>query len=435
MKILIGVHHFPPHYTGGAELRAYRTAAWLQAHGHDVRVVCVEAIDATEDGLAFTDETYDGLPVRRLYFDLAAGGDPFRWQYDNPWIGAHLRGYLRQHKPDLLHLIGGYLLSGSALRAAMDLQIPTVLTLTDFWFLCPRINLLRSDGSLCHPPFEASTCVRCLGERKRRYRLPGRVVPGLMTAFWRGRRARVLQIEARMDFLLETLSGVDAIISPSRFLRELFVYAGVAEERIVFSRQGRDFDLLPEQLQKQPRRSASTPLRVGYMGQITPHKGVHVLFESLRHLPNANLEVQVYGDTAPFPRYARRLRRMAARDPRLHLAGVYERTEVSRVLRELDVVVVPSLWYENSPNVILEAFAHRTPVIVSDLGGMAELVEEGVNGLCFPPGEAASLATALRRLIEEPGLLARLRAGIKPVKTVAEEMTELQAIYRAVVKQ
>jgi len=101
----------------------------------------------------------------------------------------------------------------------------------------------------------------------------------------------------------------------------------------------------------------------------------------------------------------------------------------------LDVVVVPSLWYENSPNVILEAFAHRTPVIVSDLGGMAELVEEGVNGLCFPPGEAASLATALRRLIEEPGLLARLRAGIKPVKTVAEEMTELQAIYRAVVKQ
>ncbi|HDD24627.1 MAG TPA: glycosyl transferase family 1, partial [Chloroflexi bacterium] len=106
VKILIGVHHFPPHYTGGAELRAYRTAAWLQAHGHDVRVVCVEAIDATEDGLAFTDETYDGLPVRRLYFDLAAGGDPFRWQYDNPWIGAHLRGYLKQHKPDLLHLIG-----------------------------------------------------------------------------------------------------------------------------------------------------------------------------------------------------------------------------------------------------------------------------------------------------------------------------------------
>ncbi len=168
------------------------------------------------------------------------------------------------------------------------------------------------------------------------------------------------------------------------------------------------------------------------MGQIAPHKGVHVLFESLRYLPDADVQVHAYGDTAPFPRYTRRLRRMAARDPRLHLAGVYERAEVSRVLRELDVVVVPSLWYENSPNVILEAFAHRTPVIASDLGGMAELVEEGGNGLRFPPGEAASLAVALRRLIEEPRLLARLRAGIGPVKTVAEEMAELLTIYRTV---
>jgi hypothetical protein len=117
----------------------------------------------------------------------------------------------------------------------------------------------------------------------------------------------------------------------------------------------------------------------------------------------------------------------------LELAGVYRRQEVSRVLRELDVIVVPSLWYENSPNAILESFAHRTPVVASDLGGMTELVREGENGLLFAPGDADDLARQLRRLLDDPHVLSTLRAGISPVKSVAQEMDELDEIYRAVV--
>jgi len=434
VRVVIAVHHFPPRYTSGAELRAYRTAAWLQSQGQDVRVVCVEAIDAgSERGLTFEDDIYDGVPVHRLSFDLFAAPDPFRWTYDNPWIGEHLRGYLAELAPDLLHLISGYLMSGSALRAARDLQIPTVLTLTDFWFLCPRITLLRSNGRLCAPPFDAVTCARCLGEENRRYRLPGRVAPALMKAFWRAQKPRVAQMQARMAFLGETLNRVDAIISPSRFLRDLFIEDGVAAERIVFSRQGRDFpDLTPELVEKTRPDAVYLHLRIGYLGQIAPHKGVHTLFEAVRQLPGAALEVKAYGDSTPFPAYTHRLQRMARQDARLSLAGVYERTEVSRVLQGLDVVVVPSVWYENSPNTILEAFAHHTPVIVSDLGGMAELVEDGVNGLRFAPGDASSLAVKLGQLIDDPGSISRLREGIKPVKSVSEEMAELQEVYRSV---
>lgn len=430
MKIVIAAHHFLPRYTSGAELRTYRTAAWLRDHGHDVCIVCVEAINLGDgSGLTFEDDTYDGLPVRRLSFDLAAAPDPFRWAYDNPWIGGHLRGYLAELAPDLLHLISGYLMSGSTLRAAMDSQIPTVITLTDFWFLCPRINLLRSNGQLCAPPLDAVTCAHCLGEGKRRYRIPGKIAPGPMRAYWKRQSGRVAQIQARMAFLRETFDCVDAIISPSKFLRALFIEAGAAGGRIVFSRQGRDFPhLTPEVLTK----TAAAHLRVGYVGQIAPHKGVHTLFEAVRQLPGVALEVKAYGDDKPFPNYARRLRGMARQDTRLSLAGVYGRTEVSRVLQELDVVVVPSLCYENSPTVILEAFAHRTPVIVSDLGGMAELVEAGVNGLRFAPGDASGLAAKLRQLIEEPGLLSQLQEGIRPVKPVAKEMAELLEIYESV---
>lgn len=430
MKIILAAHHFPPRYTGGAELRTYRTAKWFQDRGHEVHVIAVEAIDrGGDDGLSFEDTVYDGLPVRRLSFNLAAAPDPFRWTYDNPWIGRHLRQYLAQIQPDVFHLISGYLMSGSALRAAGTLRIPTVLTLTDFWFLCPRITLLRSNGQLSTPPFEAATCAQCLGEEKRRYRYLGRIAPRLMRAYWQRQMGRIAQVQRRMDFLQETLNLVDAIISPSQFLRDLFIEAGVSPERIVFSRQGRDFPhLTPEELVKSP----SEHLRIGYMGQIAPHKGVHTLFQAVQRLPGANLKVTAYGDVTPFPDYTRRLRQMARQDARLELAGVFERTQVSRVLQDLDVIVVPSINYENSPNTILEAFAHRTPVVVSDLGGMAELVENGVNGLTFAAGDAASLAAQLRRLLEEPGLLARLRQGIQPVKTRAQEMAELLQIYAAV---
>ncbi len=162
---------------------------------------------------------------------------------------------------------------------------------------------------------------------------------------------------------------------------------------------------------------------------------MHTLFEAVRQLPGAPLEVRAYGDGSRFPGYTRRLRHMARQDSRLSLVGVYDRTDVSRILQGLDVVVVPSVWYENSPNTILEAFSHRTPVVASDLGGMAELVEEGVNGLRFTPGDASSLAAKLRQLIDQPGLLAQLRAGIGPVKSVAEEMAELLEVYRAVAEE
>jgi glycosyltransferase involved in cell wall biosynthesis len=93
---------------------------------------------------------------------------------------------------------------------------------------------------------------------------------------------------------------------------------------------------------------------------------------------------------------------------------------------------VPSLWYENSPNAILEAFAHCTPVGASNLGGMAELVRDGENGLLFAAGDADDLARQLRRWLDHPHLLPALRAGIGPVKSVAQEMDKLEEIYRVV---
>jgi glycosyltransferase involved in cell wall biosynthesis len=427
VKIVLAVHHFPPHRSAGGELQAYRTAIALQARGHQVCIVCVESIvDGTASGLTWRDDTYHGLAVRRLSFNMAAAPDPVRWEYDNLWIGEHLDEYLRQERPDLFHLYGGYLISGRALLVANQLGIATAVTLLDFWFLCRRFTLLRSDNTLSTLPLDPVRCARCLGESQRRYRLPGRLVPDLMHRFWQLRNDKVQAAQDRMTFLSQVLAQSDLIISQSRFVESVFVEAGMPQAQLVFCRQGQD---LPAMHDKATAKKPSTTLRIGYLGQIAWHKGVHVLLEAVQKLPHADLRVTLHGDPTLSAKYTAKLKAIAADDPRVVFAGPFVRTELDAVLGELDIVIVPSLWYENSPNTIFEAFAHRTPVIATNLGGMAELVQHGQNGLVFALEDAADLARQLHRILDEPDLLHTLSMGIQPVKSIEQEIDELEALF------
>jgi glycosyltransferase involved in cell wall biosynthesis len=399
----------------------------MQSQGHDVMVMCVEDDYAESvERLVWADDTYEDIPVRRLWFDRSTAPDPPRWEYDNPWIGTHVRHVLTKRRPDVFHLIGGYLMTGSTLRAAQEMRVPTVVTLTDFWFFCPRIQMWRSNGRRCDAVPEAGTCVRCLAEERRRYRLPGQIAPGIMGTFWKMHRGAVARIEERRRFLRQTLNQTDRIISPSRFLHRFSVQSGIAPEKMAFVRQGRDF---PYGMAEKAVRPSDGYLRVGYLGKVAPHKGAHVLLSAARRLPDAPMEIHIYGDAAGYPSYEARIRRAIGRDRRLHWEGPFSKEELPEVLGALDVIVIPSLWFENSPNVILEAFGGRTPVVVSDIGGMAELVHHEVNGLHFGVGDEADLARQLRRLVEEPDLLALLRRGIPAIKPVAKEMEELVQIY------
>lgn len=432
MKIIIGVHHFPPNYRGGAEWRAYRTARALLQAGHEVTVVCVERVDdASAQPLAYVDEVFSEVPVRRLSFNLAAAPDPLRWEYDNQWVGSHLREMFAASTPDIFHVMSGYLLTGSAFVAAQELSIPTVVTLTDFWFLCRRISMLRTDDTVSTLPIDPLRCARCLGEEKRRFRLPARVFPKLMDAYWRSQGTYRRYFEDRWANLQRIMSRVDLAICPSQFIREMYINAGMTAQRMAFVRQGHAFrDLSPDSLTK----TLSPHLRVGYLGQIAPLKGVHVLIDAMQRLPSTPIEARIYGDGGAFTDYCSKLKQAARDDARIRFEGVYERSELTFILRGLDVIVVPSLWYENSPNVILEAFAHATPVIASNFGGMAELVDEGRNGLAFEKGDAVALATQLKRLSEDRSLLSRLTQGAADTHppTVDEEMQTLLELYSTV---
>ncbi len=433
MKVLIAVHHFPPRYTGGAEWRAYRTAVALQKRGHDVRVVCIEHIDAgPETGVAWEDSVYGGIAVRRLSFNLALAPAPGRWRYDNPWIGDHLRNFLKEDRPDVFHLIGGYLLGADVIRAASGEGLPVIVTLTDFWFICPRITLLRSDGQICAGALPRD-CVRCLAEEKRRYRWPAQALPWLMDRLWasflvnmRNLPAPLADVEHRRRTLTAALNQVDLAICPSEFLRQVYIRAGAPADRLAHSRQG------IEPPKDARLKSSSAALRFGYIGQLAEHKGVHLLIKAFTQLEPRTRPVTltIYGDPTRFPRYVKRLQKLAANRPDIRFAGAYSHSDLSLVMSGLDVIVVPSIWYENSPNAILEAFFYRTPVVASDLGGMRELVEHGKSGLLFAPGNVDDLRKQLQRLVDEPELLQHMSASIPSVRTVEEEIMELEGLYQ-----
>jgi len=441
MKVLLAVHHFPSHHIGGAELRALRYATQLQAMGHSVRVVCLDEISSGPPGaLRYVDDMFQGVAVRRLSFNLGLSTDPFRSSYRNPLIGEHVQRMLTDYKPDVLHLISGYLMSGSVLEAARSLGVPTVVMPVDFWFVCPRITLRRPDGSLCEGPTELVDCSLCLLGDRRRTRLANRLTLGLYHRPMRwllqktdvlaaDHRATLAALCERRAYLQKVMADADVMIVSSRFLRDMLNRYNVRSRRVVELRQGVDVKTTAP-ISKPAVNSSG--VSIGFIGQLAEHKGVHILIRAFKRLRVRGVQptLTIYGDQLQNPPYVRHLRRLAGDSDRIWFAGSFDHAKIRRIHSGLDLLVVPSLWYENSPNVILEASATHTPVIASDIGGMSEMLG-GRDEALFCVGSVEDLSNRLQRLVEQPALLVALLSTLPETTTIDEEMQELLRAYRA----
>lgn len=436
MRILVAAHGFPPTHAAGAEHRAERLANWMAAQGHHVEVFALERLNASVPELET--RSHGAYPVHRLSCDLGYRQEWFRNSYAHPHIGPAVARVLDEGRFDLVHVISGYLMAVQTMSAARTRGIPVVLTLTEYWFLCARLNLLQPLGTLCVGPESAAKCTRCLAEVRRRYRLPSRFMRPVTDAYWwiagrlPGAPSRWQEVEVRQRTLRQALDAAAIVISPSRFLADRFARFGIDTTRFRVIRQG----LTSTVPRRSPRATPSGgPLRVGYLGQIKSHKGVDLLVRAVRSLTAAgrHIELHLWGSRAEDPAHVRLLDGLAGNDPAIHWRGQYRGPDVWSVLQDVDVVVLPSRWYENSPNIILEAHAAGVPAVATNLGGMAELVVHERDGLLFDLGSASDLARQLARLLDEPDLLAQLQRGIGPVKSLAEEMQEITLEYARLV--
>lgn len=445
MKVVLTIHHFPPNYSAGAEIYTFRLANWLVKQGHSVEVVCIESIThSTEHKLEHQHEIYEGLSVWRLYFHLQESPDPFYYSFDNPLIGAWFSEFLKQIKPDLVHVNSCYLLSVSTIAAIKQQAIPLIVTLHDFWFICPRIILLKPTGQVCTVPENMAECAWCLATEQRRFRVPEKISGGMVGTIAQqvlaqpfgagllGIKPNSGDLAYRRRLLLDSLRQADLILAPSEFLRSVYVKQGIEPARIVYSRYGLDTShwLTPPE----KNGAASPEMQIGYIGQLSHHKGVHLLIKAFKRLDFSRrpARLKIYGAPEAFPKYVRQLHRLANGNPAIQFMGRFDNRRVAEILHEADVMVVPSIWYENSPIAIMEALTSGTPVITTDLGGMPEMVQHNVNGLLFKVGDVADLTRQLQRLLDEPDLVTRLASKAQPVRLIDDEMVQINSFYQQV---
>lgn len=445
MRIVQVVQGLPPQSLGGTETYVAHLAKALARRGHEVHVFARIADPALAEYAELT-TTHDGFTVNWINNSFSRL-DSFTHSYLNTAIAQRFGDFLNRCVPDVVHFHHLMYLSTSCIQEAARRGIPVVMTLHDYWLICQRGRFLKPDLSQC-PGQTDEGCAGCFAHLLSPTLAPTyqwlkpllssrswvrdllRRVHGQYVAVRPPSSYAVQQIHQRMAHVREVCQDVSLFLTPSRFLRDQFLAFGIPRDKIIFAECG----LPPLEMPVEATRRAPSSLVFGYIGVVDPVKGVHLLVEAFQPLGGA--ELRIYGgeaDYAPYPDRNRFLAQLRS-SSHIRMMGRYENHEVGRILAEVDVVVVPSIWYENAPLVIREAFLARKPVITARFGGMQEWVQDEVNGLLFQPRDVEDLRRKITRCIAEPGLVQRLSHDFPPVKSIDEDAQEMETRYLALTR-
>ncbi|MDD4941503.1 MAG: glycosyltransferase family 4 protein [Candidatus Omnitrophica bacterium] len=447
MRILLIVHGLPPEHSAGVEVYT-RSLCDELAKRHDVFLF-------TRCNDPFRLE-YEEREERRGRLLIHSVNNTFREcssfesTYLNPEIDARFRVFLDRVSPDVVHIQHMMFLSAGIIEQIKKKGVQIFLTLHDYWLLCPQGQFFFKDA-VCDgsQPAQCATCVMYQLSIKKniaawitcvRRTLPEPALVFLKNVYCALARVSFLRgtaaggmISRREAYLKECMFAIDHFTAPSRYVLKKFIVAGVPASKTAYMQYGFKQDMFPD-----TRKERMRSLRVGVIGNLMPAKGGHVAIRAFRGIPGDKAVLDIYGPAYSYKSllsgYRSGIRAMIRQD-NIRLKGSFDHDRIADVFREIDVLVVPSLWEENSPLVIQEAFLAKTPVIASRIGGIPELVTDGVNGLLFEPGNVEELRAAIERVIEDPSILDAWRANIPAVKSIEENAKELETIYAQLVSK
>ncbi|WP_448616408.1 glycosyltransferase [Modestobacter sp. URMC 112] len=376
MRVLLVGNHWTEG-PGGAETMLVLTAGLLREAGYEVVPFAV-----AEDRTLPT-------PVRARL--PVAAGSRARTRFGEAWAGTWsprsyraLAQVVDDVRPDVAHVHHVFeRLTTSVLDALRRRRVPTVMTLHDYKPVCPNYRLF-TDGA---------PCTRCLSGRYVEV-VRHRCLEG---SRWRSVAAAADAYAARGRGLYDR---VDRFVAPSAFLRDRVVAGGLPADRV---------RVLPNPVvaAAEPRRARDEPPYVLFASRLVAEKGVGTLLDAAARLPDG-VRVRLVG-SGPIAGQLRA--RVAADALPVDVLGPLPPAGVADQLRGAAAAVLPALWWENCPMAVLEAAAQGVPAVASAVGGIPELVEDGVTGRLVPPGDPAALAGALTSLVEDPAAAARLGAA------------------------
>ena len=412
LKILLVSHYFLPRHVAGTEVYTYRLGKALRERGHEVHVLAGEDNPGFRKPGTWGEEVW-GLPVTFMTSGRRSWWEQFKQSWKDgqrPNLEPLFEQVLDNFRPDIIHIQHLATLSASFIYFAKKRGIPVVVMLNDYWFLCQRIQLVTSDGYRCSG-FEANRCTKCL------------LTPYPFPMNWLGKSLVKKASEKRFQVLGEALREADLIIAPSLYLKQVYENHGFEGRKIIHCDYGFP---LPDKVEP---LTPGKPLKVGFIGSLVPHKGVHVLIEAINQL-EGKAHLTIYGATNSNPKYFTCLKSMNLEH--VTMAGVSDPQHPYPAISEQDVIVVPSLWEENSPLVIHEAQAVGRPVVAFAVGGIPELIRDGVDGILVPPDDVTALADVLNNLAVHPERLVEISQNAKPPKSIEYHAKEIEDLYLSV---
>jgi len=399
-RILVMAHAHPDFSLGGGELAAYNTFHGYRAHP-DVEDAWF--LGRADRGRGATGAISLRRPKEYLWEQAVVDWHNMRAAHQES-LTTWFADLIRALKPTIVHAHHYAHLGLEYLRVIkqVDPNIRIYMTLHEYMAICRNNGQMVKTGGfkLCSSE-SFDECRQCFPENAAE-------------DFW----LRKHRFQSHFDL-------VDGFISPSEFLRQRYIQWGIQPDRIIVIENGQSDEPAPP---ARALREGDTRNRFAFFGQINPFKGIDLLLEALHAMPKkqrkqivveihgANLELQ-HGELQD---KVRRLSSTLIEQGALRWAGPYRPSELPSRMAGADWVLVPSIWWENSPMVIQEAFVCGRPVICSDIGGMAEKVTHGVDGLHVRTGNAMHWGQTLYEAATTDGLWDRLVTGIKRPITVAE---------------
>jgi len=371
MKICFISNLYPPFVLGGAEISVKRTAEGLVKRGHDVLVI------TTSPNRKSLIEDINGVKVYRInplniYTMYNHQKQPeilkLIWHgidLWNPHSYIVVKNILKKEMPDVVHVHNFKGLSLSVFSAVKRLNLPLIFTAHDYSLICPRANLLNGSGEICTNPLK------------------------LCKAY--------VNIQKYM-----VNNKPDVVTAPSQFVIDKLKLKGLFED-VKTMKLPLGIELSGEKAEKK----SYDIIDILYVGALSKHKGVHILINAFKGLDSDNTILHILGKGKAEDEF----KKIAESDQRIIFHGFVPDEKLMQLYQKANVVVVPSIWYDNSPLVIYESLMSGTPVIGSRIGGIPEFIEEGYNGFLFEAGNVDELKDKLEYLIEKASELKALEEG------------------------
>jgi len=424
---------------GGGQVYVQNLATELASRGHHLTIIAPHPWQGQRETASIHRYLWNGIQVLGIAVDDRRLHRADAWSEMPAPLLRVLEQVARDANPQVMHLHG---MKPALTKIAVDLGIPHAITAHHGGFVCPAGALLRPDDSVCDLPMNPGSCVSCYCSQIPKSKWIGSALGTLPRTIYRSAgvslnvlrnptyAGRVLMypwlIEHSIAAKQFALRNAQRIIAPSKAIAGAIRRNGVSDERITVIPHGiTPFSATP--ITGLGRR----PLRFGYVGTINRPKGVRILLEAFARLSPGSAELHIVGAPQRAEEQAYHDEAMARLRGRADviLRGAVSRDQIEQEFAGFDVLVVPSIYLEVFGLVILEAFSAGRPVIVTDSGGPSEIVRNGVDGIVVPPNDVAALWQAMRELTEHPQRVAEMAAHIRPVRTLAEHVDDLESLY------